>query len=70
MAGEFTNFDEAVVVDVETTGLDPQTERIVTLSMVRARYSDLEKSSGLHADNHGGIVPTRFSDIPKSAKNQ
>ena len=47
MAGEFTNFDEAVVVDVETTGLDPQTERIVTLSMVRVRYSDLEKSSGL-----------------------
>ena len=66
MAGEFTNFDEAVVVDVETTGLDPQTERIVTLSMVRARFSDLEKSSGLHGQTLDAIVNPECP-IPKSA---
>ena len=38
----FTGFDEAVVVDVETTGLDPETDRIVSVSMLRADFSALQ----------------------------
>ena len=38
----FAGFDEAVVVDVETTGLDPETDRIVSVSMLRADFSALQ----------------------------
>lgn len=34
-------FDEAVVVDVETTGLDPREDRIVALSLIRVDFSGL-----------------------------
>ena len=37
----FCGFREAVVVDVETTGFDPATDRIVEIAMIRARFADL-----------------------------
>ncbi len=45
----FTGFDEAVVVDVETTGLNPRTERVVSVGLIRADFSQLkERPDGLH----------------------
>ncbi len=33
-----TGFDEAVVVDVETTGLNPKTDRIVSIALIRTNF--------------------------------
>ena len=38
----FSDLDEAVVVDVETTGLSPETDRIISVSMLRVRFSSLQ----------------------------
>ena len=66
----FSGFDEAVVVDVETTGLDPTSDRIVSVAMVRTRFSDLRQDpDGLHSDTIDAIVnpqcriPTQASRI-------
>ena len=40
----FTDLDEAVVVDVETTGLSPETDRIISVSMLRVRFSSLQRN--------------------------
>ena len=40
----FTDFDEAVILDVETTGLSPATDRIISVSMLRARFSSLDRN--------------------------
>lgn len=40
----FVGFDEAVVVDVETTGLDPEKDRIISVAMVRAFHGIEEQS--------------------------
>lgn len=45
----FRGFDEAVVVDVETTGLDPETDRIVAVAMVRVHFEALQ-------DNPQGLL--------------
>ncbi len=34
-------FEEAVVVDVETTGLNANTDRVVSVAAIRAKFSDL-----------------------------
>ncbi len=53
----FQGFDEAVVVDVETTGLDPANDRVITVAMARGRFADLkDDSSGLHFDTMDAIV--------------
>ncbi len=33
-----TGFDEAVVVEVETTGLDPKTDRLIFVAAIRANF--------------------------------
>ncbi len=38
-----TGFDEAVVVDVETTGLDPKADRIVSAALIRTNFGDLRE---------------------------
>ena len=43
----FSGFDEAVVVDLETTGLDPQRDRVVSIAMIRSRFADLKRNSGM-----------------------
>ena len=63
----FSGFDEAVVVDVETTGLDPTSDRIVSVAMVRARFSDLRQDpNGLHGDTIDAIVNPQCR-IPQQA---
>ena len=53
----FSGFDEAVVVDVETTGLDPKRDRIISVAMVRGRFADLKKNpNGLHGETMDAVV--------------
>ena len=44
----FTGFDEAVVVDVETTGLSPTTDRIVSVSILRVCFATLDRHTNYH----------------------
>ncbi len=62
----FTGFDEAVVVDVETTGLDPNRDRIVSVAMIHMRFGDLKKNSRLHGDTMDVMVNPQCR-IPKAA---
>ena len=39
---KLSGFDEAVVIDVETTGLDSRKDRIISLAMIRAKFSELK----------------------------
>ncbi len=53
----FRGFDEAVVVDVETTGLDPETDRIVAVAMGRVHFEALQDNpQGLHGETMDVIV--------------
>ncbi len=60
-------FDDAVVVDVETTGLDPQRDRIVSVALIRSSFDVLkENPNGLHGETMDALVnPQRR--IPKQA---
>ncbi len=63
----FIGFDEAVVVDVETTGLDPKTDRIVTVALIRADFSSLKNGpDSLDADTVDVMVDPQRR-IPKAA---
>ena len=42
----FDDLDDAVVLDVETTGLSRETDRIVAVSMLRGRFSTLRDNPG------------------------
>ena len=44
----FTGFDEAIVVDVETTGLSFTTDRIVSVSMLRVCFATLGRYTNYH----------------------
>lgn len=43
----FSGFDEAVVIDLETTGLDPQSDRVVSIAMIRSCFADLKRNPGM-----------------------
>ena len=63
----FTGFDEAVVVDVETTGLDPKKDRIISVAMVRARFGNLQENpNGLKGETMDTVVNPECR-IPKEA---
>ena len=57
----FTGFDEAVVVDVETTGLDPNKDRIISAALVRANFSDLKKDPALKGETLDVIAESTMS---------
>ncbi len=46
----FTGFEEAVVLDTETTGLDPDQDRIVSLALCKVNFSDLRHNPKNLAD--------------------
>ena len=53
----FAGFDEAVVVDVETTGLDPEKDRVISVALVRARFVDLKRDpNGLKGETMDTVV--------------
>ena len=41
----FSGFDEAVVIDIETTGLDPKRDRVVSIAIIRSDFADLKRNS-------------------------
>ena len=43
----FLGFDEAVVIDVETTGLNFQKDRIVALGMIHADFREVSSGGGI-----------------------
>ncbi len=63
----FTGFDEAVVVDVETTGLDPKSCRIVSLGMIRSDFAKLkENPEGMSGATMDAIINPECH-IPRDA---
>jgi DNA polymerase III epsilon subunit family exonuclease len=46
----FTGFDKAVVVDVETTGLDPRKDRIVSIACLRGSIAELATTGSTRLD--------------------
>ena len=62
-----TGFDEAVVVDVETTGFDPKTDRIVSVALIHANFRDLrENPNGLDGKTMDAMVNPQCR-IPKES---
>ena len=67
MSDKFCGFDTAVVVDVETTGLDPEKERIVSVAMIRVNFKCLLSNPvGLNAETRYLIVNPQ-QPIPRQA---
>ncbi len=67
---KFRGFDEAVIVDVETTGLDEGKDRIVSVAMIRTSFGILKcDSEGLEIDpvfslvNPKRNIPARTSVV-------
>jgi DNA polymerase III subunit epsilon len=46
----FVGFDRAVVVDVETTGLDPKTDRIVSIACLRGSMMEFATKGSTYLD--------------------
>ena len=63
----FTGFDEAVIVDVETTGLDSKNNRIVSVALIRTDFGNLrENPNSLEGETMYALV-NPLCRIPKSA---
>jgi len=65
----FVGFTEAVVIDVETTGLDPETERIVSIAVLKFDFSKAKINTNVNVQaltgkyNPETPIPTQASKI-------
>ena len=65
----FVGFDEAVVVDVETTGLDPGKDRVISVAMVRAHFAELKSNpNGLQGETMDVVVNPQCRIPPESSR--
>ena len=62
-----TGFDEAVVVDVETTGLDPVADRIVSAALIRTNFGGLRENTDRLDGMTWGAVINPQRPIPSQA---
>ena len=62
-----TGFDEAIVVDVETTGLDPKTDRIVSVALIHANFGSLRENSDCLKGKSMEAVVNPQCRIPKES---
>ena len=47
----FAGIGEAAVIDCETIGLDPGTDRIITVAVIRADFTQLDRGTSLTGDS-------------------
>ena len=47
----FAGIGEAAIIDCETTGLDPATDRVITVAAIRADFSQLDHGTTLTTDS-------------------
>lgn len=65
----FTGFETAVVIDVETTGLDPQNDRVVSVAALKTDFRTLVSSGEINAStlasriNPGCPIPAKASAV-------
>ena len=65
----FTGFEEAVVFDVETTGFDPEFDRIVSLALIRTDFGSLRTNpDGTEKMTFEGMFDPQCP-IPEAASN-
>lgn len=65
----FSGFDEAVVIDLETTGLDPGRDRVVSIAMIRSRFADLKRNSDMvEAKTMDALVHPKRRILPEASR--
>ena len=61
----FRGLDEVVVVDVETTGLEPDRDRVIQVSAIRARLDELAIDQHATCQEFRSLVDPEVSISPK-----
>lgn len=65
----FSGFDEAVVLDLETTGFAPERDRVVSIAMIRSRFADLKRNPGrVEAETMDTVVHPQRRIPPEASR--
>jgi DNA polymerase III epsilon subunit-like protein len=64
----FTDFDRAVVVDLETTGSDPKNDRILRIACLRGSITDFATRGFTHLEQFTARLNPRFPISPEESR--